>query len=573
MVARSWLFCVATLVVGVSACGDEVVIGGDSGRRRDGGTSGGDGVGGNDVQTGPCTDMDNDGISDGIESTADDDRDGIANDSDPDSDGDGFNDIDEAVGNYPGFSAMRATLMCGVGPDDCDMDSIANYRDTDSDNDGLTDGEELTAHTNPCAADTDGDGIDDLTERAAMSDPTSNRSMPPTGSLYVVLPYHPPGEMAAHVHREFTFSTRIRAADVFFVVDTTGSMAGTIANVQTNLMSTIVPGIVAALGPGADIRYGLAGHGDFAEGGGNYTGCVSIFQRLTRDAAAVQRATSMLRADNGGDYPEAQVPAMFAVLNGRAASTYGPGGVTRMVNPMTDCGVVGADDPVPYGWGCFLPARVPIIVLFSDAEWHNRPGGGQDYGSTPTAPIYTELAAEMTRRGAFYVGIEIGSIATDTYRNSISLAGATRTLDAMGRPLAFNAMGNVGSVAGLVVNAITQIAGSSRQDITTRTVADPMERRLSMPRTTADFIKAVTPARGIPEMPAGYTRRDMTTFYDVLPSTQVVFDVDFYNDFQEGTRVAQLFRATIRVIGRAGAEVDHRDVFIIVPATGGGAPG
>jgi hypothetical protein len=49
----------------------------------------------------------------------------------------------------------------------------------------------------------------------------------------------------------------------------------------------------------------------------------------------------------------------------------------------------------------------------------------------------------------------------------------------------------------------------------------------------------------------------------------VYFNVDFYNDFQPPTDSAQLFRATIQVIGRAGTIVDHRDVYMIVPAVGG----
>ena len=66
---------------------------------------------------------------------------------------------------------------------------------------------------------------------------------------------------------------------------------------------------------------------------------------------------------------------------------------------------------------------------------------------------------------------------------------------------------------------------------------------------------------------------DATTFYNVAPTTSVVFTVTFYNDFQPAGASAQLFRATIHVLGRAMSEVDHRDVFIIVPAAGGGAPG
>jgi hypothetical protein len=515
-----------------------------------------------------CIDTDGDGIADWIEGTDDQDGDDVPNYLDDDTDGDGYPDLLEGTGNYLGYSAMREPLMCGELPADCDFDGIPNYRDLDSDNDGLTDAEERVAGSNPCHDDTDGDGISDLVEHIAGSDPTNALSQPPAGSLYVTLPYHPPGETGERPHREFTFSTRLRAADIFFVVDTTGSMGGTITQVQNTLSSQIIPGIQTALGPMGDARYGVAGHGDFGAGGSNYTGNVQVFQKLTTSVAAAQAATSSLRADGGGDGPESQVPAMHAVLSGYGTPGYG-GTATRMMDPARDCDW-GPDSPEPYGWGCFLPGRVPIIVLFSDADWHNGVSmpDGNFYGSIPAA-TYRQLEDEMVRRGAYFVGIDVGS--GDTLRNSQVLAARTGTVDASGTPIAFR--GTASSVATNVVNAITTIAGQSRQDITTRVDADPAERRIVAGHTTADFITGVTTVRGIPDAPTGYDRRDERTFYNVAPSTQVVFGVDFYNDFQPGASTAQLFLASIVVLGRANAPVDSRQVYIIVPAAGATPPG
>ena len=523
---------------------------------------------GTDVSTGPCIDSDNDGISDTIETNADDDRDGTPNAMDTDTDGDGFSDLVESVGTYPNYSSNRSPLTCGQSPDDCDADGVFNFRDLDSDNDGLTDAEELAGGSNPCAADTDGDGIDDLTEHAAGSDPTNATSMPPAGTLYVTLPYHPPGDMGAHPTREFTFSTHIRSADIVFLVDTTGSMGSTISAVQSTLSRTIIPGIVTALGAGGDARYAVAAHGDFAEGGSNGDGAMTLYQRLDASAALSQTATSRYSAGGGGDEPEAMVPAMHALISGFGTPGYG-GTATRMMDPVRDC-AANPDSPTPYGWACFLPGRVPIIVLFSDADWHNGPTmPGNYYGSVPMAAQYSQLVTEMTAHGAYFVGIDVGRGAT--HANSLQLAMTTMTVDSSGNPIAFQ--GAPSTIAAAVVNAISTIAGQSRQDITTHTTGDPTEMRLAAPHTTADFIKAVTPARGIPDMPTGYDHHDMTTFFGVLPSTQVVFTVDFYNDFQPGGSAAQVFRATIHVLGRASSEVDHRDVFIVVPADGGGLPG
>lgn len=557
---KRWLGVLSPVVlVAMIGCGEDVPNPvGDGGRRDSGGGGVDGGGGGTDAYVPPpCVDTDMDGIADNLEN-GDTDMDGIPDSMDPDSDGDGIPDIDEAVGNYTGVMPPRPTLVCGITADDCDGDGRPNFRDLDSDNDGLSDAEERMAGTNSCAEDSDMDGVPDLTERVTGSNPADPASMPPTGSLYVTLPYHPPAEMGPHVQRRFTFQTRIRAADVFFLVDTTGSMGATIAAVQSSLMRTIVPGIVSAIGPMGNIRYGLAAHGDFDRGGSNPDGCVRVHQRLTPNAALVQTATGRLAANGGGDGPESQMPAMHALIEGSGHPLY-YGTATRRMDPVRDCGMA-PDEPTPYGWGCFLPGRVPIMVLFSDAPWHNGPGLPNNYSFA--VPVYSDLQREMVARGAYFIGIDVGGGSTQAA--STTLARATMTFDGMGQPITFR--GAPATVAANVVSAITTIAGQSRQDITTRTDPDRMEMRLPMGRTTAEFLRSVTPVGATPEAPAGYARRDMTTFYNVSPDAIVEFEVDFYNDFQPGGTAATLYRATIVVLGRAMSEVDRRDVFIIVPA-------
>jgi hypothetical protein len=509
--------------------------------------------------TGACDatmDSDGDGIADGAEGNGDFDGDGIPNYLDDDSDGDGIPD-----------SVERGTGPNACAPANSDGDVRPDFLDLDSDNDGLPDRDEVARGTSRTNADTDGDGIDDLTETAAGTDPTDGGSRPPETTLYVVLPY-----MSTAV-REFDFSTRIRAADICFVVDTTGSMGTTITEVQTTLESRIVPGIVAALGPGADARYAMAAHGDFQEGGTNYAGNVTVFQRMTTDVAAVRRATSSLRAEGGGDWPESQVPALHALLDGHGTPNYA-GTATRRMSPTSDCGD-GPDDPASFGWCCFREGRVPILVLFSDAPWHNGidgidefAPGGNFYRSTPSAATWPQLVEAFTRRGAYFVGVDVGG--GQTSMNSRELARLTGTVDGSGAPIAF--MGSASSVASSVIDAMQRIAGTTRQNITTRVDPDLTETRIAAPNTTASFIEAVVPTRGIPDAPTGFDSMDATTFYNVAPSTRVSFRVDFHNDFQMGTDVAQVFRATIVVLGRAGSEVDRRDVFIVVPPEGGELP-
>jgi hypothetical protein len=515
----------------------------------------------------PCRDEDGDGISDDLEG-APFLRTAMAAGAMPDyqntdSDEDGVLDADEARRNFPGFAASaRPALTCGALPDDCDMDGYANHRDRDSDNDGLTDREETTrTHTDPCVADTDGDGVGDLTESAAGSSPTDPMSRPPAGSLYVTLPYMDP--MGPQT-RSFDFSTRIRSADIMFLVDTTGSMSSTINAVRSTLSTTIVPGIVRAIGPGADMRYGMAEHRDFANGGGDFA--LRVLQRLDANSMLSQAATSRLAAAGGGDGPEAQVAAMHSLLSGYGIPQYG-GSATRMAT-AADCG----GDAMAFGWGCFRPGRVPIIVLFSDADWHNGTSmpTGQFYTSAPAAATWTQLVAEFRRREAYFIGIDV--LSTATYNNAIALARDSRTFDGAGMPIAFR--GSPSSVAANVISAVTTLAQGTRQDVTRRGVGDPMETRLAAGHATNDFMQRIVPLRGTPAAPTGFDRFDATTFYNVSPSTVVTFEVTFFNDFHRNTSgAAQLFRATIEVLGRASSVLDTIQVFVIVPADANGVPG
>ena len=547
-----------------------------------------------------CVDFDRDGISDAIEGrdeNRDTDMDGTPDYRDTDSDDDGYFDQNETRRSYPGFAEMsRPTPGCRDPGDNCDDDAIPNFRDLDADNDGLTDGEELLARTNPCAADTDGDGATDLIEAAAMSDGRDPVSRPPANSLYVVLPYHPADMPGMHESRDFTFSTRIRQADVFFLVDNSGSMSGTISNIRTNFSSMIVPAIQMAI---PDIRVGVGSFDSMPVMPQGYPGMPGDYnlwvrQRLTNDIMAAQRAFNNMRTIDmdapgfaGGDGPENSTEAAYEIIAGtgnrghendpaalrtvlNALDPRGNGWAPRMV-PERDCGA-DPDNPVGiYGWGCFREGRIPIVVLTSDAPWYDGCAAGSPV--TPGTPNpghnCNELVEAFNRRGAFFIGLDVGS--TSTYMNSTVVATRTMTLNGMGMPIAFSASsGGIAGVSMNIVNAIAEIAGRARQNITTRIVADNAAEGLAAGHTTADFLESIVATRGEPEAPEGYDRHDMDTFFNVDPATRVTFTVDFYNDFQPGAATAKLFRATIDVIGRGGTVVDTRPVYIVVPSANSG---
>jgi hypothetical protein len=66
-----------------------------------------------------------------------------------------------------------------------------------------------------------------------------------------------------------------------------------------------------------------------------------------------------------------------------------------------------------------------------------------------------------------------------------------------------------------------------------------------------------------------YARKDDRTFFEVIPGTQVEFAVDFHNDVRPTPARAEIHRARIIVVGNGVADLDARNVYIVVPPEGG----
>ena len=164
---------------------------------------------------------------------ADTDEDGIPDYLDEDSDNDGFTDSQEAG--------------AGDEPRDTDGDGIYDFADTDSDGDGLSDADEADVYgTDPYDDDTDGDGFSDGAELAAGTDPDDAGSV--IEGLYVTV------DERSDVEHVFEFELSVQMGDVGFLIDTTGSMSGTM-NAMASEFGTIITQLSAEL---PDAEYGAA---------------------------------------------------------------------------------------------------------------------------------------------------------------------------------------------------------------------------------------------------------------------------------------------------------------------------
>ncbi|MCK5808162.1 hypothetical protein KAH37_04140, partial [bacterium] len=170
-------------------------------------------------------------------------------------------DADSAIdpeGDEDSDGIKNKDEMPGGLPVDSDSDTVPDYLDNDSDNDGLSDGEEVYCSSlskeSRLFADSDGDGFSDLVEAKLGSDLCDDASTPEgLVDFYFVL------DDATAQNKDMVFSPTIKKSDVWFHVDTTGSMGGEITTLKSDLSVDIIPAIRAKI---TDSAFGVAWFND-----------------------------------------------------------------------------------------------------------------------------------------------------------------------------------------------------------------------------------------------------------------------------------------------------------------------
>jgi len=303
-----------------------------------------------DTSTVPEKDSDGDGISDKVEigndpsNPIDTDKDGKPDYLDDDSDNDGIKDIDEAA----------------ASPDP-DGDGIPNHLDPDSDNDGLPDKQEKMCGDKHSAyiKDIDGDGFSDLAEAAVDSDlcdKTNGVTDMPGINFYFELPYDGPTKTDTLV-----FTPKVKMVDVFFSMDTTGSMKGAITNLKNSLSST--GGIIDQVkNRVTSAAFGVGDWRDWPACGLGSTGdhLFKLVQRITEKKEEAQTGVNKLVHGGGADRPEAGYSALYVIATGESM-LWSSGKVE--VPEYTEAGFGGAG---------FRRGAIPIVMHITDAQSHTK---------------------------------------------------------------------------------------------------------------------------------------------------------------------------------------------------------
>lgn len=355
----------------------------------------------------------------------------------------------------------------------------------------------------------------------------------------------PPDEPPSEV--EVAFESRILTADVLFLVDTTGSMLDEIEQIRRTLRDTLAPALVETIG---DVSIGVASLADFPVGmyGSSDDVPFLLLTESTTDIGAVQNALDRLPNSAGADGPESQTEALYQAATGE--------GIGRYV-PRASC------SGGRVGYPCFRADGSRIILLFTDAPFHNGPGLSNPYGGdvVPTPHTYAEAMNAMRGIGGKVLGLFSGGSDDEALRDLNAIARDTGAVTPDGEPIVFDIgadarrldVGVVESVRTLVEEVPIDI------DILAEDVPDDDFDALA-------FVRALETVRAVPRSGA-VDRGDR--FDEVLPGTRVVFRVLLQNELFPRGPDPQFYYLQIVLRGDGVTRLQTTTTKIVIPSNEG----
>lgn len=440
----------------------------------------------------------------------------------------------------------------------------------------------------------------------------------PEQDFFFVLPFE---DRAGTQDKPLEFSTDVKSLDVFFNMDTTGSMEGPITNLQASLVSTVIPTIEAEV---ADTQFGAGAFEDFPWGGFGETTCdyfqlsdpdqpFELLQEITNSAPNVQAAVNALSLPGGepigcgNDGPESNIEALYQIATGEglnapgitnvAANANGVGGVAfregtmPIIVSITDAvshenaamcqgssysgdgsvAAVAHDRAQMYDALDAICARVVPVAVGNFSATCGPLADGTEFATNSGAVIPPEAWDELV--GGRPPGCAVGTCCTGVNGAGVAVDAGTGLC-----PLVYRVNSTGTGLDDTVVDGVQMLARYAPFTVSTAVdgVAQDQDGAATPVGTTsADFIVAVTPfghgpvpVQGVPDPVL-----TPTTFEGVVPDTDVSFTVEAFNDFVPQGAQPRLFVATIRVLADGCSDLDEREVFILVPPQELPAPG
>lgn len=367
----------------------------------------------------------------------------------------------------------------------------------------------------------------------------------PTADECVELPYmEPPREI------EVSFRARILTADVFFLVDVTGSMSEEIDQIRTQLREEIIPGLAAEI---PDVRFGVGYFADFPVGdyGSDDDEVFRLLQAETRDLASVQRAVDRLPLQGGLDFPESMVEALYLTASGQ--------GIGRFVSAST-C------PEGTLGYPCFRAEGSRIVLTFTDAPTHNGPGGREPYINVrPTPHTYEDAVNALRGIGAKVLGLHSGDVLFESggRQDLEALARDTGAVRSDGTPVVFD----IGRDGRFLSDSVVEAVRTLVDDVPIGDVDAVVEDHEGDELDATVFVDEVIALSASP--PDGAINLG-EGFSDVRPGTRLTFQIVLRNDEIPQTDEPQSFLLNVVLRGDRVTRLQVTLVQIIVPPRGGG---
>ena len=314
---------------------------------------------------------------------------------------------------------------------------------------------------------------------------------------------------------------QVGRADVVLAIDTTASMGQEIEQIKNNIRNVIAPALQRRI---EDSQIAVTTFADFPEGN-----CGSadegdrpfrLVLPVSDDLVRVQTAMDSVELNNGSDEPESQVEALYQIANGEGLGSY--------VDPSLGCSTGGL------GYPCFRPDALPVVLMFSDAPFHNGTSGENRYSDFDACPAvagvahtYDDAREVLQAAGIRVIGLYSGPGGGQGLRDLQVTAMDTNALDASGGPLVFDIGRNGERLSESVISAVETLADVVEFETIDTLLVDPDRTDSIDPR---DFVARVVPVRAEPM--DGVRELDVAAgaFLGVRSGTTVVFALELRND-------------------------------------------
>ncbi len=370
---------------------------------------------------------------------------------------------------------------------------------------------------------------------------------PPEAERCIEVPYQEPPAFL-----DVSFRVRIESADVVFLVDVTGSMADELEEIRARLRDVIAPSLAAVV---PDLRLGVATFADFpvVPYGDIGDRPFHLAMPLVEDVDRVQLSLDRLELSSGGDGPESQVEALFQVATGQ--------GRGRFVPPARcPSGTVGAP--------CFRPEGSRIVLLFTDAPFHNGPGGASAYGRDvrlrPYPATYDEALDVLREGGIKVLGLYSGGFGAG-FSDIVRVVRDSGAVTEEGVPLVFD----IGMQGDALDRGVVDVVRRLVEEV-------PIDIDLLLEDWPGDEVDArsfVERVEAVEAVPADRAVVRSDHFEDVLPGTLVRLRIVLRNELLLPGPEPLRFPLRVVVRGDGATRLRSQWVDIVVPVEpGAGCP-